>query len=50
MMVVIVEFELRTGAESEFETALKHMQEQVKQYDGFLGEMPCCSIKNEKRS
>ena len=38
MMVVIVEFELRAGAESEFETALKHMQEQVKQYDGFLGE------------
>lgn len=41
MMVVIVEFELRAGAEPEFETALKHNQEQVKQYDGFLGETPC---------
>ncbi len=48
MMVVIVEFELRAGAEAAFETALKHMQEQVKQYDGFLGETPCCSIENEK--
>ena len=49
MMVVIVEFELRADMESEFETALQHMQEQVKQYDGFLGEAPCCSIENEKR-
>ncbi len=49
MMVVIVEFELRAGAESEFETALKHMQEQIKQYDGFLGEAPCCSLDNKKR-
>ncbi len=49
MMVVIVEFELRAGAESEFETALKHMQEQVKQYDGFLGETPCCSLDDEKK-
>ncbi len=49
MMVVIVEFELRAGAESKFETALKHMQERVKQYDGFLGEALCCSIENEKR-
>ena len=48
MMVVIVEFELRTGMESEFETALQHMREQVKKYDGFLGETPCCSIENEK--
>ncbi len=47
MMVVIVEFELRAGAASEFETALKHMQEQVKQYDGYLGEAPCSSIENE---
>ncbi len=47
-MVVIVEFELRTGMESEFETALQHMREQVKKYDGFLGETPCCSIENEK--
>ena len=47
MMVVIVEFELRAGAESEFETALKRMQEQVKKYDGFLGEAPCSSIENE---
>ncbi len=48
MMVVIVEFELRAGMESEFETARKHMQEQVKKYDGFLGEVPCRSIENEK--
>ena len=48
MMVVIVEFELRAGAEAAFETALKHLQKQVKQYDGFLGEMPCSSIENEK--
>jgi len=48
MMVVIIEFELRAGAEVAYETALKHMQEQVRQYDGFLGEMPCCSIENEK--
>ena len=41
MMVVIVEFELRAGMESEFETALQHMREQVKKYDGFLGETPC---------
>ena len=49
MMVVIVEFELRAGMESEFETALKHMQEQVKKYDGFLGEASSCRIENEKR-
>ncbi len=42
MMVVIVEFELRAGMESEFETELKHMHEQVKKYDGFLGEEPFC--------
>jgi len=47
MMVVIVEFELRAGAESAFETELKHMQEQVKKYDGFLGEAPFSSIENE---
>ncbi len=47
MMVVIVEFELRTGMESEFETASQHMQEQVKKYDGFLGEDPCCKLDNE---
>ena len=49
MMVVIVEFELRTGMESEFETALQHMHELVNKYDGFLGETPCYSIENEKR-
>ncbi len=49
MMVVIVEFELRAGAESKFESALKHMQEQVKKCDGFLGEAPCCSLDNEKK-
>ncbi len=48
MMVVIVEFELRAGMDSEFETALRHMQEQVKKHDGFLGEVPCCNIGNEK--
>ncbi len=46
-MVVMVEFELQAGAEAEFETALQQMQEQVKQYDGFLGEAACCSIENE---
>ena len=46
MMVVIVEFELQAGAESEFETASKQIQEQVKQYDGFLGDTPFCSIEN----
>jgi heme-degrading monooxygenase HmoA len=49
MMVVIVEFELRAGAESAFGDALEHMQEQVKKYDGFLGEAPCCRIENDKR-
>jgi heme-degrading monooxygenase HmoA len=49
MMVVIVEFELRKGAEAVFEAALKHMQEQVKQYDGYLGEAACRSIENEKK-
>ena len=48
MMVVIVEFALRAGAETEFETMLKHMQQRVKQYDGYLGEAPCCRIDNEK--
>lgn len=49
MMVVIVEFELRAGAESEVESALKLMQEQVKKYDGFLGEAPCRSLDNENK-
>ncbi len=47
MMVVIIEFELQAGAEAEFETASQQMQEQVKQYDGVLGEAPCSSIENE---
>ncbi len=47
MMLVIVEFELQTGAESEFEADLEHMQEQVKTYDGFLCEVPCCKLENE---
>ncbi len=47
-MVVIIEFEMRAAMESEFKAASKHMQEQVKKYDGFLGEVPCCSIENEK--
>jgi len=46
MMVVIVEFEIQAGAESDFQDALKKMQEQVKQYDGFLGAAPCSSIDN----
>ncbi len=49
MMIVIVEFELREGTESDFETALLKMQEQVKKYDGFLGETPCCSLDNENK-
>ncbi len=48
-MIVIVEFEMRADAESKFEAALKHMQEQVKRYDGFLGEAPCCSLDDEKK-
>ena len=49
MMIVIVEFELRAGAESEFETALQQMQRQVRKYDGFLGEAPCCRLNNGKK-
>ena len=49
MMVVIIEFELRSGAESEFGDALEHMQEQVKKYDGFLGDVPCRSLEDESR-
>lgn len=49
MMIVIVEFELRAGAESEFETALQQMQQQVQKYDGFLGEAACCSLDNNKK-
>lgn len=47
-MIVIVEFELRAGAESKFATALQQMQQQVQKYDGFLGEAPCCSLDDEK--
>ncbi len=49
MMIVIVEFELQAGAELEFETALQQMQQQVRKYDGFLGEAPCCSLDDEKK-
>ncbi len=49
MMIVIVEFELQAGAESGFETALQQMQQQVRKYDGFLGEAPCRSLDNEKK-
>ena len=49
MMIVIVEFKLRTGAESAFETALQQMQMQVRKYEGFLGEAPCHSINNENK-
>ena len=49
MMIVIVEFELQAGAESEFETALQQMQQQVRKYDGFLGEAPCRSLDDEKK-
>ena len=48
-MVVIVEFEIRAGAEAEFEAALRQMREQVKNHDGFLGEAPCRSLDNEKK-
>ncbi len=47
-MVVIIEFEMRAAMESEFKAASKYMQEQVKKYDGFLGETSCCSLENEK--
>jgi len=49
MMVVIIEFELRADAGSKYETALKQMQEQVKRYDGLLGEAPCSSLDKENR-
>ncbi len=49
MMVVIVEFEIRAGAEAEFEAALRQMREQVKKHDGFLGEAPCRGLDNEKK-
>ncbi len=49
MMMVIVEFDLREGAESDFENAFQQMQEQVKKYDGFLGETPCRSLDNNKK-
>ncbi len=49
MMVVIVEFEIRAGAESEFEAALQQMRAQVKKHDGCLGETPCRSLDNEKK-
>ena len=49
MMVVIVEFKLRAGSESEFGDAVEHMQEQVKKYDGFLGEMPYCNLEVKSR-
>ncbi len=49
MIIVIVEFELRAGAEAEFETALQKMQQQLHKYDGFLGEEPCCSLDSEKK-
>ncbi len=49
MMVVIVEFEIRAGAESEFEAALQQMRDQVKKHDGFLGEAPCRSLDNENK-
>ena len=48
-MIVIVEFKLRAGAESKFETALQKMQQQVRKYDGFLGETPCRSLDNDKK-
>ncbi len=49
MMIVIVEFELQAGAESEFETALLQMQKQVRKYEGFLGEAPYFSLNNEEK-
>jgi len=49
MMVVIVEYELRAGAESEFATALRQMQQQVQKYDGYLGETRCHSLDNKRK-
>ncbi len=48
-MLVIVEFTLREGAEKQFESALRRMQDRVKDYDGFLGEEPCRSLVDENK-
>ena len=45
MMVVIIEFEMRADMESEFEAALKHMQEQVKSMMGFWVTCPAAVSK-----
>lgn len=47
MMVVIIQFALRAGAEETFQSVLKDMQERIKRYDGFLGELPCRHVRNE---
>ena len=49
MMIVIVEFALREGAEEQFESALSRMQDRVKDYEGFLGEEPCRSLVDEDK-
>lgn len=49
MMLVIVEFALREGAEEQFESALRRMQDRVKDYDGYLGEEPCQSLIDENK-
>ena len=49
MIIVLIEFVLRPNMEKEFEAALAAMQEQIKRYDGFLGEEPCCSLKDKDK-
>ena len=47
MIIVTVEFALRPGVEEEFEEVLAEMQERIKRYDGFLGEEPCRSLRDD---
>ena len=44
MMLVTIEFALRSGVEAEFEAALNEAHACLEQYDGFLGEEPCKNI------
>ena len=48
MIIAIVEFQLRPGAELIFEEALKKMRQRVKLYDGFLGEASFRSLDDEQ--
>lgn len=49
MMLVTVEFTIREGMESEFETCLNIAHDGIAKYDGFLGEEPCRSLTDETR-